>query len=493
MIRPRFFHWLVIAPIFITALSSWSVSAKVLDNGVDPENLGTGAWIYYMSAATNKLGGNAESVTNVTSLMKFFRSSGVKFISVKAGTGGKQFPSEEEPQLTAQLVKECHAAKIKIFGYTRSDGKDVPGEIDLAKKVHALGADGFIIDAEAEWESHQDHIQTRGPELAIQLCEGIKNEFPNWFLGHSPFPIISKHSSFPYREFGYYCDAVMPQAYWKSIGVSPSRMVHWMDEEWHAFHRSLSGKWTNAIKPIAPIGQGWSPSDDKVMAAHAINEFVAALNHDKNPAGPGGYHGVSYWRADLHTAKMWRSIDKAKIGDLESTPASLVQADPVKVEKAERKSGGGAFENPNDFVMDDSSLSATFSGAWYEGKQKSGQFGESYRCANTVHNEPTAVAEFRPVIRNTGYYDVFIWHRHNANYSKETPWVITYKGESFTNHVDQTIEGGNWRLLADSLHLNSGTNVVVSINNATTDETPRVVVVDALRFVRKEELKPEGE
>ena len=488
LLRRRVLPWCLLIFLFTHV-----APAKVLDNGVDPENLGTGDWIYVLSAATRGLGGNVSSVTDVPSLMKFYREQGISFVAVKAGTGATDFP-KENPQFTKELVEAAHAEGIKIFGYTRSDGKDVPGEIALARKIYNLGADGFIIDAEAEWEAAQ--LGDKGPELAIQLCEGIKREFPNKFLGHAPFPVISRHATFPYKEFGYYCDAVMPQNYWKSIGVSSKRMVDWMDEEWHQWQNSLTGRWKKAIKPIAPIGQGWDPAENKIVSGLEVMQFVAALNHDKNPVTPGGYKGVSYWRADLHTERMWKGISRAKIGDPSSTPESLleniVEPEPV-IATTTPAATPAKVENANDFVLDDSNSEVEFSGAWYIGKQKNGFYGSSYRCANAVKGEPTATATFHPLIRNTGYYDIYVWFRDHKNYSKSVPWIINYKGDSFTNLVDQTVEGNDWRLLASGLHFSSGTDVTITVGNNSGERADRVIIADAVRFVRKEGEAKGGE
>src|SRR5215213_4859643 len=107
--------------LFALLLSAgFTARAKVMENGVDPEHLGTGDWIYFLSEATNRLGGNVDSVTNVPTLMSFYKSMGIDFIAIKAGTGALDFPSAEAPQVTKELVEAAHTAGIKIFGYTRS-------------------------------------------------------------------------------------------------------------------------------------------------------------------------------------------------------------------------------------------------------------------------------------------------------------------------------------------------------------------------------------
>ncbi|MBA4149358.1 MAG: hypothetical protein H0X66_14680 [Verrucomicrobia bacterium] len=462
--------------------------AAIMDHDVDPENLGTGQWIYFLSQATNRLGGNVESVTDIPSLMRFYKKSGIDFVVVKSGTGAKLFPTEK-PQFTKELVDEAHAAGLKIFGYTRSHGRDVPGEIALAANNYDLGADGFVIDAEAEWESHN---LKDGPQKAVQLCKGIKQQYPNKFLGHAPFPIISFHRSFPYQEFGLYCDAVMPQAYWKSIKVSPTRMVEWMNDEWNAWHKSLTPQFKKAIKPIAPIGQGWSPDSDRILDPVEILEFVAALNNCSNSASPTGYKGVSYWRTDLHTSGMWRSIRKEKIGDASSTPRELVSdesSNRTKKNSANKpsKQAPKVVESPNDFVMDNDHPDVSLIGEWYT-RKGNGLYGEDYFCANTTGNGSiTATVVYRPLIQNPGLYDVYIWYVPHENRSTEAPWFISYEGGSEIVAVDQATGGHKWHRICEAKPFSPGSEGFVSVSNDTV-ERGKVVVADAVRFVRRDNV-----
>ncbi|MDB6124898.1 MAG: Fibronectin type domain protein [Pedosphaera sp.] len=120
----------------LTALSLFglclSLTSNVfgLDNGVDPANLGKGDWIYFMSAATNHLGGNVSSVHDIPTLMSYEKSQGMTHIIVKAGDAGTAFPTSG-PQFTISLVNAAHAAGLKIFAYSRSWGTNVTSEISL--------------------------------------------------------------------------------------------------------------------------------------------------------------------------------------------------------------------------------------------------------------------------------------------------------------------------------------------------------------------------
>ena len=126
----------------------------------------------------------------------------MQWITVKCGDGGSAWT-----QFTSDLVNRAHNSGLKIFGWAYAYGNDVQGEINVAVNALNLGADGFIIDAEIEYETNANNTVS-----ATQYCQGIRAAYPNRFLAHAPFPIISSHSRFPYVTFGKYCDAVMPQA-----------------------------------------------------------------------------------------------------------------------------------------------------------------------------------------------------------------------------------------------------------------------------------------
>ncbi len=502
-----------------------TATAAPMDNGVDPENLGTGQWIYFLSQAVNRLGGNVDTVNDVPSLMSYYKKAGIDFIIVKSATGAEPF-LKDEPQFTKELVEAAHAEGLKIFGYNRSSGVDVPAEIALAIQDLDLGADGYVIDAESEWEVGR---LKNAPEKAIQLCKGIKARYPNKFLGHAPFPIITLHSSFPYKEFGLYCDAVMPQAYWKSIKVPPTQMVEWMNEEWHAWHKSLAPEDKKAIKPIAPIAQAWSPDAERTLQPHEIIEFITALNHHPNPASPTGYKGVSYWRTDLQTAGMWRSITKAQIGEINTTPLELAKkqtlgskngharkaapasdesegnnalpvtksaatppATPPRVARASttatvQKTAPVIVQNPNDFSIDNDHADVTMAGNWYAGKSGMGFKGTNYFCANTTAlGKSTATAVYRPVIRNSGRYDVFVWYIPHQNRSTKVPYFVSYEGGSEIVTVNQTVHVGGWYPICKGKLFSSGTEGFISVSN-DTGEKEKVITMDAVRFVRQDD------
>jgi hypothetical protein len=229
--------------------------------------------------------GDAQDVIN------FEQSEGMQWITVKCGDGTNIWT-----QFTSDLVTRAHAAGLKIFAWAYVyGGSDVPGEINVALNALNLGADGFIIDAETEYEAAGQSAN------AVNYCKGIRAVYPTRFMAHSPFPIITDHSTFPYVQFGTYCNAVMPQDYWADIGGTnyAATMVARMNTEWINWQNSLNSSETNAIKPIAPIGQGYNSVSGNVDGTQ-IAAFFAALQTSTPMATPGGFHGVSFWSCQDH-------------------------------------------------------------------------------------------------------------------------------------------------------------------------------------------------
>ncbi|MDE3067429.1 MAG: LamG domain-containing protein [Verrucomicrobiota bacterium] len=270
-----------------------------LANGVDPNHLGQGDWIWEIPACQNALG-----VSTPQAVIDYEAGKGMQWICVKAGDGVNEWS-----QWNAAIINEAHAEGMKIFAWvyiygnytnaTSGFNSSEAAELNVAKWALSVGGDGLIIDAESEYEGQA--------AAAAAYASGIKAAYPSRFLAYAPFSYISYHPAFPYVQFGTYCDAVMPQDYWADLGISVPSMVHDMDAEWSAWQNGLTGTATNAIKPIIPIGQGWN-SSGYAEPVSDITNFVYRLKNDPLPAGRGGYHGVSYWSCQHHTVADWNGM-----------------------------------------------------------------------------------------------------------------------------------------------------------------------------------------
>ncbi len=475
-------RYLVLANLLALALCLFIQPARAVirDGGIDPANLGKGDWVYYLSALTSGMGGNVPSVTNIASFMAYEKSQGIRYIIVKAASGSVLYPSDASPQFTTSLVNAAHAAGLLIFGYNRSGqgGVDVAGEVAVADFVFNQGADGFVWDAESEWEvsAVPDNLN-----LAWQICSQTRSNWPNKFLAHAPFDIISYHSSFPYKEFGYWSDAVMPQIYHfnrTNIKSRPSGNINWADANWKSWQDGLVGQssvingqtiyWTNSIKPLAPVNHVYGPNPpnsgvSEIPPSHVM-EFVDLLSCDPNTVTAGGYKGASFWRADLHGSAQWVNIKAATIGNFPGIVNNIV------------------IDSPNAASVGAWNSVQTFSNATFYGDGSgtdTNSFGTNYLTKG--QGAGAAYMQFTPNIITPGDYDVYQWHPTVVAASAGVPHVIAYNGGTATVYANQQINPGMWTLLG-RFNFAAGTagNIRVLDNFA---ETGAVAIVDAIKFV----------
>lgn len=466
----------------LVGLGAGAASGQIRDGGIDPWNLGKGDWIYYLSLATNKLGGNVPAVTNETSLMQHCRAHGIRYLIIKAATSDQLFNgSYKFPQFTSNIVHIAHAHNLLVFGYNRSYGSNIVGEIAMADYVFQQGADGFVFDAEAEWEKDKPWIGEQGPAKAWQLCSAVRSNWPNKFLAHAPFPIISYHPSFPYKEFGYWCDAVMPQIYpagWTGVKSRPSGGIDWTDVNWHDWHQSLQGAssvingqtiyWTNAIKPLAPVNHVYGPNPPNQgvseIPSEFVMEFVDYLVADPHAPTPGGYRGASFWRADLHGAQQWANIKAVTIGESPETVSHIVLDDA-------RATATGNWTPTRTF----------YNGRFYgDGSgADTNSFGTNY--LTRARGTGDAFVQFTPTILQAGDYDVYEWHPTVAAASAQVPFLITHSGGATLLQVNQRTNAGRWSLLG-RFNFAAGASGNIRVLDSVA-EPGRVAIADGIKLV----------
>jgi uncharacterized delta-60 repeat protein/uncharacterized repeat protein (TIGR02543 family) len=462
-------------------LGCLSASARIRDGGIDPTNLGKGEWLYYMSNATNQLGGYVASVTNENSLMLYLKSQGTRYVIVKAATSDQLFyGSYTHPQFTSNLVNAAHAQGLWVLGYNRSYGQNIPAEIAIADYVFNQGADGFVWNAEAEWESYQTWIGTNGPALAWQLCSAVRSNWPTKFLAHSPFAIVGWHDSFPYKEFGYWSDAVMPQIYHFSAAKSPSAAINWTDVNW-AYYQNLWSSlpptninglavyWTNAIKPLVPVQDVYGPPYSEPTPDKDVQEFVDYLAADPNSPALGGYCGANFFRADLHDVQQWAYISAGTPGTVAGSVNNVVLDD------AGASLVGAAVSVRTFYVVNNTTPLFQGCGSGTD----TNSFGTNYLAL--AQGSGGNYVEFTPNIVVAGDYTVYQWHPYRAEASAAVPFVINYNGGATTVYANQQTNDGNWSLLG-TFNFAAGTSANIRVTDAIP-ESGGVALADGIKLV----------
>ncbi len=241
----------------------------IRDGGIDPANLGQGGWLYLMHDATNHLSPNyVAAVTNENSLFLYLKNQGLNYVIIKAGLTNLSAHttnywdsaySTTSPVFNNNLVDIAHANGLKVFGSNRSADVDIPGELWIVTNVFNQGADGYIWDAEAQWE-RTDHSNTN---LAWTLASTVRSNWPTKFLALNCADTLYLHP-IPYQQFAYWADCIMPMVYHHAASQGNAVMaMHWMDVNFNTWAKSITNTywttggqtyyWSNSIRPIVPM------------------------------------------------------------------------------------------------------------------------------------------------------------------------------------------------------------------------------------------------
>lgn len=235
---------------------------------------GRGVWIWRMVQAED---GQLQRIIEKAKL------AGLDWVAIKAANGNSHWV-----QFNPEVIRKIQEVGIKVFGWLYAYGNNPQNEAEVAKGVLRLGCDGLIIDAEREYEGKH--------AAAERYLSLIRTAFPNAFIAYSSFPIISKHPAFPYAEFGKYCDASLPQCYWKLLGYTPETMIDRLQNEWGQWAEKMrAGGLERAIIPLLPVGQGFN------VEAQEVERFIEATKD---------YTGVNLWEWSQMSKEVWQVFTK---------------------------------------------------------------------------------------------------------------------------------------------------------------------------------------
>lgn len=449
----------------------------IRDGGIDPANLGKGGWVL-------------ESLADPDSYFAAMKAQGFRYVMVKAGratnlwTGNwNVWASPANPagaMFNSTLVQSAHNNGLLIFASNRSgndtapftiDATEIGGEVDLGDYCFNQGADGFIYDAEDTWESAQNTGLSDPSGMAWLLCSTMRAHWPNKFIAHNPYDTLYVHSTYPFKEFSYWCDCTMPQVYHHSdTKGNASVALNWMDvnyKKWQDSVRNTTGTmngtnvdWNNCIKPIVPMRNVY------VDTAASITEFLDYLAADPNCVTVGGYQGFDGYRSQLFSSAQIASMQAATAGTFAGIVNNLVIDE-------ERASYMGSWTRVVTATCTAGST-VTFSG---DTGTDTNAFGVTYR--RMAHGTGANYAQFSPNILVAGDYDIYHWHPTRADASVNTPVSIVYDGGTASFAVNQQSNPGAWSLIG-RLYFRPGTTSI-RFSDATPDGN--LAIADGVKMV----------
>lgn len=232
---------------------------------------GRGWWIWHLKECE---GGNLDK------LIKRCQECHITWLAIKAGNAGDPW----EKQFTKAMVAKLKSGGIRVFGWSYDMPNKIDDQVKVAQFVSNCGADGFIIDAEVEWE------RTENPDAkAREYVQKLRAALPESFLiGDAPWPVINYHQKFPFTAFSEGLDFRCPQNYWPENCLSVESATERYLSQWEAFE----GKKPERARPR--LASGYSIKPDSGCKPATLTDMLKFEKMIKD----AGETGCLYWVYD---------------------------------------------------------------------------------------------------------------------------------------------------------------------------------------------------
>lgn len=182
---------------------------------MNPHSLiGKGIWIW---KTTNCENGDLDAIVRRAT------SAGFTHLILKIADGDDPYQIWDRRDTALELIPRLHAAGITVWGWNyiygdppaRDAGKprywelEAQGNVKRIQQLIPLGLQGFVIDAEREYETILDrHTKAAG------YVKIMRDALPDFPLALASWKFPSTHRGFAWQAFRSQIDLDMPQVYW---------------------------------------------------------------------------------------------------------------------------------------------------------------------------------------------------------------------------------------------------------------------------------------
>jgi len=227
---------------------------------------GKGAWLWLIPRSEN---GNPAYIAWAAKM------AGLTHVIIKVADG--EFLENVDPahglDLVYPVVEALHRCGIQAFGYQYVYGKVPEGEAEVGlERIHSLGLDGWVIDAESEYKA------TGMAERARRYMHRLAQAHLQIPVALSSYRFPGLHRQLPWREFLEYCDLAMPQVYWMGMHNPAAQVRDCLDQ-----YGTLYGQ-IGFTRPIVMTGaafaeHGWQATPGEVVQFLETAKALAGTDH----------------------------------------------------------------------------------------------------------------------------------------------------------------------------------------------------------------------
>jgi len=215
-------------------------------------------------------------------------AAGLSHVIIKIADGVKALgidPSGIDSVLP--VINALHAEGLAVWGWQTVRGNNPDSEAKIAiQRVQALGLDGYVINAEAEYK--QPGMETAARQFMSAVRDGLTVP-----IALSSYRFPNYHPEFPWSAFLEKCNYHMPKVFWEHAHNAGAQLVE---------SKHQCDALPNA-RPYIPTGPaynvpGWAPTPED------ISDFLDTARALRLPA-------VNFFQWDHcrnYLPKTWTSI-----------------------------------------------------------------------------------------------------------------------------------------------------------------------------------------
>jgi hypothetical protein len=206
------------------------------------------------------------------------QSMDLDFVFLKIADGTDPYNGD-----VSALVKALRGAGVAVWGWQYTYGEKPADEAKYAaERMKKFELDGFVIDAEVEYEGH--------PDWAVAYMDALRSKLVGVPVGLSSFFLPEYHPSFPWREFLSGCDLNIPQVYW------------FKRDPVEALQTSLTQN-IRFGRPILPTGAVYEMVAGQPPTGQDITRFLTEADNR-------GLSAVCFWSWQHCRTELWSAIQE---------------------------------------------------------------------------------------------------------------------------------------------------------------------------------------
>jgi hypothetical protein len=217
-------------------------------------------------------------------------SAGLTHVLIKIADAGNAFNIDKNGRdLIPPVVAALHAKGIQAWGWHYVYGYDPAAEARVAvQRTSALQLDGYVIDAEAEFQ------YSGRTAVAKAFCQQLRAGLGSLPIALSSYRFPAYHTAFPWSTFLEYCDYHCPQVYWEQAHNGSEQLQMCFDQ-----CQKISPR-----RPIVPTGPAYSNAGWRPAASELTAFIQKALELNMN--------GVNFFSWDYSTLPsyldLWNAV-----------------------------------------------------------------------------------------------------------------------------------------------------------------------------------------